>query len=386
MDISVSIAPCEDYSEKEIHKALNNLLKPLGGLDFITPETTVVIKTNLVSAMKPETAAVTHPKLICELTRMLVSKGARVIIGDSPGGPYNAVYMGRVYSASGIREAEKYGAVLNDDFGQSEAVFENARVLKSFVYTSYLDKADVIIDFCKLKSHGMMAMSAAAKNMFGAIPGLTKPEYHYRFPDHSEFADMLVDIDEYFSGKIKLCIVDAVVAMEGNGPTQGKPKKVGALIASANPHAADLLCSKLIGVSSDEIPTLSAAYKRGLIPKSAEELNIFGDYLPFVKKDFEIITSVHKVTFNGAGNSRILNAFSRFAGGILKTEPRLKASQCVGCNACGNICPANAIEIIDKKAVIDRSKCIRCFCCQEFCPKGAMKVHKNILGRLVSKI
>ena len=33
------------------------------------------------------------------------------------------------------------------------------------------EKADAIIDFCKLKSHGMMTMSAAVKNLFGTIPG-----------------------------------------------------------------------------------------------------------------------------------------------------------------------------------------------------------------------
>ena len=58
---------------------------------------------------------------------------------------------------------------------------------------------------------------------------------------------------------------------------------------------------------------------------------------------------------------------------------------CTGCGHCAKICPANAIMIVGKKAVIDRKKCVRCFCCQEFCPKGAMKVGRTALSKLLVK-
>jgi uncharacterized protein (DUF362 family) len=108
-------------------------------------------------------------------------------------------------------------------------------VLKSFTYTAWLDACDAIIDFCKLKSHGMMGMSAAAKNLFGVIPGTMKPEYHFRFPDMRDFARMLVDINDYFAEKVKITLVDAVEGMEGNGPTKGTPRHIGVLLASASP-------------------------------------------------------------------------------------------------------------------------------------------------------
>ena len=44
-----------------------------------------------------------------------------------------------------------------------------------------------------------------------------KPEYHYKYPDPGDFANMLVDLNEYF--KPRLCICDAITCMEGNGPT-----------------------------------------------------------------------------------------------------------------------------------------------------------------------
>ena len=51
--------------------------------------------------------------------------------------------------------------------------------MKRFPYTAWLQKADAVIDFAKLKTHGMAGMTCAVKNFFGAIPGTRKPEFHY---------------------------------------------------------------------------------------------------------------------------------------------------------------------------------------------------------------
>lgn len=385
MDRTVSITSCKDYQSSTVVSALERVLAPLGGLDFVKNGDRVVIKANLVSAMKPETAAVTHPALICELCDMLIKKGAKVVVGDSPGGLYNATFLNHVYSVSRMREVTKHGAALNDDFSTKAVYFEQAKVLKNFEYTAYLDKADHIIDFCKLKSHGMMGMSAAAKNMFGVIPGITKPEYHYRFPDHREFAEMLIDINEYFKDKVKLCIVDAVVAMEGNGPTQGSPKEMGVVIASKNPHASDLLAAHLINLKIEDLPMLIAANERGLIPKTAQQLEIIGSYDEFIQKDFKTVTA-KGILFQGSGKSMFQRIRSKLLGSVLQTEPRLDKKLCVGCNVCGKICPAKAIQMQKGKAVIEKPKCIRCFCCQEFCPKGAMKVHRTFIAKIVEKL
>ena len=253
----VSIVSLPEYTYERARESLFELLSSIDGLSEIKEGMRVVIKANLVSAMKPEEAATTHPVLLSALTDLLKERGANVVIGDSPGGLYNSVFLNRVYNATGIRECEEHGAVLNCNFSQSEAVFKEGKVLHSFTYTSYLDDADFIINFSKLKSHGMMNMSSAVKNMFGTIPGVIKPEYHYRFPTYPDFADMLVDLNEYF--KPGLCISDAVVGMEGNGPTAGVPKEMGFLIASHSPYNLDLLASFLLGFKTSEVPTVNAA-------------------------------------------------------------------------------------------------------------------------------
>ena len=376
----VSAIPCHGYNKNEVKIALSALLDSFGGLDFVSEGMCVAIKANLVTFAKPEEAVTTHPTLICALIELLKERGAaRVIVGDSPGGLYNAAFLNKVYSVCGLGAVEEAGGELNRNFEQTEVHFDQAKVAHSFTYTAYLDEADAIVNFCKLKTHGMMGMSAAAKNMFGVIPGTMKPEYHFRYPNAADFARMIVDIDEYFADKTKLSIADAIVGMEGNGPTQGTPREIGAILASKCPHKLDMVCAKIIGLDPDTIPTLGAARERGLIPDSIEELNLFGDVDSLAIPDYNNVAVRHSLLFDN--RSKIFGKIARVA---LEAKPAVKDRECKGCEKCKQICPAQAIVMENGKPVIDRKKCIKCFCCQEFCPFGAMKVHRPILAKLLT--
>lgn len=376
----VSAVRCVSYDPETLDRAMAELLAPIGGLDWVQPGMTVAIKANLVTFMKPDAAATTHPEALCALVRLLKERGAEVVVGDSPGGLYNAAFVQRVYAATGMQKVEAAGARLNRDFSVIDVHFPEGKAMRSFTCTAWLQQADAIIDFCKLKSHGMMTMSAAVKNLFGTIPGTMKPEYHFRFPEERDFADMLVDLNEYF--RPRLSIADAVVGMEGNGPTAGTPRPIGALLASKSPYALDLACAEVIGVTMNDVPTLRAAYERGLAPADVSGLTVYGDLAALKISDFQNILSHRSLRFEGAGGGggRLMSAA---LSKLLSSRPKVKKADCVGCGLCARICPAKAIQIEKKLPHVDRGKCIRCFCCQEFCPKGAMKVHRPPVARLL---
>ena len=379
----VVLAPCADYSPETVKAALMAVLAPVGGLDWVVPGMRIAIKANLVSFLKPEKAATTHPALLCELVKLLVARGADVVVGDSPGGLYTAAFVNRVYAATGMKAVEQVGGRLNHNFEEKDAEFPEAVVCRNFRYTAWLDEADAIIDFCKLKTHGMMAMTCGVKNMFGVIPGTMKPEYHFRYPDPRDFARMIVDLNEYF--KTKLTIVDAVECMEGNGPTGGTPRHMGALIAGENPHKVDLVCAKLIGLKREDVPTLEAALERSLIPERVEDLCIQGELDGFIIQNFQRIVTGNSHLFSGDGKSLKGKLTGLFLNKVLAQKPALKAAKCVGCEVCYNICPVKAITMVEKKPQIDRGKCIRCFCCQEFCPQSAMIVHRTAIAKLLDR-
>ena len=116
MPVNVCIARCDDYSADSVAAAFDRVLEPLGGIDWAQPGMTVAIKTNLVSRMSPDTAAVTHPTLLAELTRRLTARGARVIVGDSPGGPYTAAWVHSVYNGTLMEAVVKAGGELNPKY------------------------------------------------------------------------------------------------------------------------------------------------------------------------------------------------------------------------------------------------------------------------------
>ena len=377
-----AFAACKSYEEAEVSAALQAAIDAAGGLAWVTPGMRVALKLNLVSAMKPEQAATVHPAVVCALVKLLTARGAHVILGDSPGGLYTAAHLQRVYDVTGLRAAEALGAELNADFSVCPVSYPEAAQARSFTMTAYLKQADAIIDVCKLKTHGMMGMTNAVKNFFGIIPGTMKPEYHYKYPRAADFADMLVDLCEYC--KPRLCICDAVVGMEGNGPTAGTPRPFGALLAGTNPHRIDLLCASLIGLKPENVPTLRAAAERGLTPLDPAQLCVAGDAAAFACPDFRIVQHGTGTDFGARGGAfgRLLGKTAALA---LRTRPGLKRALCVGCGVCRDVCPAHAITIENGRAHIDRGRCIHCFCCQEFCPKGAMVVGRTALAKLLEK-
>ena len=381
MSFDVSIVPCGSYDMGEVRAALSAALAPLGGLDWVRPGMKIAVKVNLISAMRPDAAATVHPALLTALTELLQERGASVVLGDSPGGLFTAAHLNRVYDVCGLRQCEQAGAALNLDTAQTEAHAPEAVQARTFTYTRWLDDADAIIDFCKLKTHGMLAMTNACKNFFGVIPGTMKPEYHCKYPKTEDFADMLVDLCEYFKPRLVLC--DAVFAMEGNGPTQGHPRKVGAILAAESAHKLDLAAASLLGLTAQDVPTLAAALRRGLIPDAVGQLSISGDLAAHLVPDFVVPSMRPDTAFAGGG------AIGKLVNGaiaaILRPYPKLHRADCVGCQKCAQICPAHAITMQSGRPSIDRRACIHCFCCQEFCPKGAMCVGRTPIARLLNK-
>lgn len=374
----VAVVRCKTYDVEAVKPALEEAVNAVNGLDFVMPGMKIIIKPNLVSFKKPDAAATTHPALLEALVEMLLARGADVTIGDSPGGPHSLPLLNRVYTATGMDRVEKLGAKLNRNMNEKTVDFPEGKVLKNFTYTEYLDEADAIIDFCKLKSHGMLGMSAAVKNLFGTIPGLKKPEVHYKFQNDAEFADMLVDLNEYFKPRLAIC--DAVVGMEGNGPTAGTPRQIGAIIASKSTYYADVVGAELIGMNIDGLPTLQAAYERGFAPASSKNLRVYGDIRALTVDDFKA-PPVRGLSFMRKGN--VLHFISKAA---LEHKPTLKKRLCAGCGECARMCPAKAIEMKNKKPHINREKCIRCFCCQEFCPRAAMVAHRPLAAKVLNKL
>ncbi|HWQ58900.1 MAG TPA: DUF362 domain-containing protein [Clostridia bacterium] len=375
---TTAVVRCEDYSAAALEAALSEALGAIGGLDWVKPGMNVAVKVNLAAPKAPEFAVCTDPAAVAALCRLLVEKGAHITVGDSPAGLFSPQLLERTYAQTGMNRVLETGAKLNADCSQYEAVFPEGKVARRFTRTAWLRDADAVVDFAKLKTHGMMGLTGAVKNLYGTVPGTVKLEYHYLHANHEEFADMLVDLCEYT--KPRLSIIDAVVAMDGNGPTSGRPRKANALIASLSPHEADVAACAVLGIPPEEIPTLERAAARGLVALDLAKLALYGDPRAFAIPDCERMPRLEITQIKNARGVSV--SFMRM---LLKRRPVAVKRLCVGCAECARLCPAKAIRIKNRLPAIDYQRCIRCFCCQEFCPKGAMRVHRSLVAKLLSR-
>jgi len=373
------IVPCTSYDGAEVRKALEEAITAAGGLDWVSPGMRIGIKVNLCAGRKPETATTTHPVPVAELVKMLRERGAEVVVGDSPGEPFTPVVLNRIYNVAGLKLVTEAGGELNTDYEHSEVQFPEGKSVRSFEYCSWLSRCDAVINFCKLKAHGLMGMTAAVKNLYGVIPGTMKSEYHFLHTDPMDFANMLVDLNEYV--KPRLVLVDAVEIMEGNGPTQGTPRFCGAIIAGKDPYKIDRLNAKILSVSESELPYMSAAKQRGLISEEVEE--IYSQLAErYLVKDFKRSGATSSWFIYDPADKPVKKVLKKALYVLLRSKPEAESS-CTGCGHCARGCPAKAIEIVNGKAKINRKACVRCFCCQEFCPTGAMKAKRSLLARTV---
>ncbi len=369
---TVALSACGSYEPQEVEEAVANALSALGGLDrFIQPGMRVAIKTNLVLKSSPESATITHPAVIAAVAKQVMALGATAIIGDSPGGPFTPGRMKSIYQAAGLAEvAAQTGAELNMDL-EGEAVYTpEAKRLKQWQICRFITQADAIINCAKLKTHGLTRYTGAVKNLYGCIPGTVKVEYHFRMPELKDFSDMLVDIACHV--KPMLSLIDAVVAMEGDGPSAGTPRAVGCLLASEDAHALDVAGCRLMGVPPLEICTVQRAAERGLI--DPERVDVVGGAV----EDFIVPGFTVPAGREGKSLPRFAPPWAlKLLEKRIQPRPVFHHDLCVGCGDCQRSCPPKAISMIHHRPEVDRAACIRCFCCQELCPAKAITIRHN---------
>ncbi len=377
----VSLKYCDEYDLKKIKKLLIESIEEMGGLEkYISKGEKVLLKLNLLMAKKPEEAATTHPVFTKALIEILTEYGAKVLIGDSPGGPFSKTMLRMIYKATGIEEiAAQTGAELNFNTGSFEKDNPNGAIYKKITMTDMLNDADKVISVSKLKTHGMMTYTGAVKNMFGTVPGILKGEYHLNLPDYYDFANSLVDI--CICANPVLSFMDGIVGMEGDGPSAGIPRKLNAILVSDSPYHLDKIGASIISLKFSDVPTIKACIDRGLCKGDLSDIELIGELDNFIVKDFKVSKSAMVNPLQRYLPKFILPYVMKY----IQPKPVFEHELCVGCKICADNCPAKIIEMENKKPFVDLDKCIRCFCCQELCPKKAVTIYRSRLLKLATK-
>ena len=368
----VSLQPLTSYDPASVFPAVKRLLEPLGGMaTFVKPGQKVLLKPNLLSGKPPELAVTTHPEIVRAVIKLVQQAGGIVSVGDSPGiGKPEAVAR-----KSGIMQVIKETGVQFAPFEDSVKLRPRGGTFHELEVARDILEADVIINLPKLKTHQMMGMTCAVKNMFGAVVGLRKPRLHLQAgTDKAFFALMLLELCEQLNPA--LTIVDAVVGMEGEGPGSGDPVEIGALLAGNNPQAVDTAAAELIGLSPRQVWTQQQAINTERPYSKMSQLDLVGAPLDSLKISGFRPAKMTDVNFGLKG---VLKKHLKHA---ITARPVVDLTRCQLCNDCVTHCPPAAMKIENRKLQIDYEQCIRCFCCQELCPHGALATKQGLLLRL----
>ncbi|MBI5416621.1 DUF362 domain-containing protein [Candidatus Poribacteria bacterium] len=377
----VIIVSCQSYAKDEVAPAMKKIFDFFGGVNNLFEKMSkVAVKVNFLMPAPPEKAVTTHPMIAFTAASELINNNVNPFVIDSPAGniPYTEESMRNLYCTTGYADLFKDSNIgFNYDTTFKNINFPQAKVIKYHDIISPILSADSVLNIAKAKTHGFTYVTGATKNLFGIIPGLYKAGCHLKLKNIMHFSDMLVDIADFV--KPKLSIIDAVIGMEGNGPSDGTPRKIGYIIASDSPFAADYIFCKIINLDYKKNPVLVRAEERGLFNK--DNLIIEGTFN--VIKDYKFPDTA--VTIDGFVNPSLP---FKLLKGVLKdlTVKPMMNKNCTRCGKCKKICPSGAITMGKSKAIIDYDKCIRCYCCHEVCTSNAVDFHKTLRHKILERL
>ena len=373
MKSTVIIRKCDSYEPAAVQDAVAAAVEAAGGIgSIVKPGDRVLLKINLLNAAKPERAVVTHPEVVRAMIRLVKSAGGEVVVGDAPGLdlPGHGKKVLRTSGAAQVCEEEGVIARPFAEKGFVEVTESTNRLMQTLHIAREVAEADVVIGLSKAKSHMQAVYTGAIKNFFGTLPSKDRKRSH-SYVNLQDFSESLVDI--FAACKPTFGLMDGIMAMEGRGPSDGNPRKLGLVLASHDFVALDRVTSTCMGYDRLVIPHIDLAAKRGLGVGNLDRITIDGPAIAEVRQEFKAPPNTAALP---------IPAFiQRFALGLFKVEP-LVTVRCVTCGHCASVCPVEAIEMGPEMAQIDYSKCIGCFCCHELCPISAILERRSLLAHL----
>ncbi len=327
----------------------------------------VLVKPNMLGPYGPETHVNTHPAVIRALLDVLLEKGATVTVGDNPGTQgYGAV--GKSARVSGIKDAA--GHCFSNIGTEVTGVKLPGRRADVSVSSAVVD-CDILISVPKFKTHTFTRLTGAIKNSLGFVVGGDKARLHLDFPDYREFSDILVDV--YRIRIPDLVIVDGVVGMHGNGPSNRSLYEVGKLLASDNGVALDTVMAHMMRMKPGKVRMIEYAGELGLGETDISRIDVMGDARPLkgFRKPVPSIPQIFGSTWTGT-----------FFPDLGRPSFDIDTYACNSCGSCAEACPVDAIEMVEERPRYDYSKCVACYCCMELCPRQAISLHETLRTRL----
>jgi uncharacterized protein (DUF362 family) len=301
----VSIVKIRDSN---IGAAVEEAIQLLGGIEMVASgKERIMLKPNLVSNNPRIT---TKPEVIRSLAALMKKAGKVVSIGEGSAAVVGFnVIAGNAYRMKDPDRLNDMQQIVFDSLGYTELArsldvplvnlhtgeMVDVEVPGGLAYQRLtihrsLTEIDLLCSVPMMKTHNMASVTLGMKNLIGLYPGSVYRTVRAGVHDHAADAGSpgvaFEILDMVRANKLGLVVIDGSTAMEGNGPSDGLLVPMDIIIAGTNPLATDMVAANVMGFEPDEIPTFVWARKTGMQPKSLDEIEIRGEKVSSVRRNF----------------------------------------------------------------------------------------------------
>jgi uncharacterized protein (DUF362 family) len=254
-------------NDETVASMVRECMELLDWRSLIAPGSTVVVKPNLCTAV-PEKWAMsnTDPRIAHALCELLLTRAAKVYVVESDGLRQTAW---EAFEVSGYRPLEALGVTLVN-LSEAEQVEVDVPPAGRVKLPRLMLNGDVFITLPVLKTHALTYFTGSIKNQWGCVP------QYDRILLHQYLNPMLAELHAIF--KPQLSIMDAIIAMEGRGPANGKPRRMDLLLASRDSVALDATGMRLAGLDPLRCQHLMLTAEKGLGQWRQEAISVDGDF------------------------------------------------------------------------------------------------------------
>lgn len=296
-----------------IDYAVREAIDLLGGMETIAADKErILLKPNLMS---PAYTNVTKPAVVKALAQLMIEAGKDVSIGEgsAAAGPnFRPAIFGQVCATSDTRMLTDIQRIVFDTLGYSDLAqslhiplvnlhigeMSKVQIPNGFVFQEIslhhsLTETDLLCSVPMMKTHGLATVTLGMKNLFGVYPGqvygTVRSAVHREAAQVEPSGTASAIVDMVRANKLGLTVIDASMAMQGQGPSVGgggQLVKMNLIIAGTNPLATDMVAAYIMGFQPREISTFFLAWKAGMGPSTLNGIEIRGEQLQNVRKNF----------------------------------------------------------------------------------------------------
>ncbi len=390
--LDLSVRKC--YSNIEIKREIKEELSQRARSLPQNRDAKIFIKPNLNSNMNALTGNTTDLRLIAAVLEFLKNAGySNITIGEGTNSGFYRRGIGVISRLKVDELTKRYGAKICDLNYEKTVEIEFENGVKADIAAICVN-SDFFINMPKLKMHYETVMSVCLKSLVGCLVGMENKK-----KTHANLIKNIYNLNRYI--KPNLHIIDAIIAMEGTGPTTGTPIHCGYIITGENPFLLDLACARIAKVPYFEVPLLKLAEEEGDITRSFHEyldtIDINRFSTRFKRPEINWLTAIvsHKrlqkyflkvrhaplvkTVFGTPLANRIMFTLG-LTQEIFNEEERdenrlhLNMSMCKGEGKCRTFCPVG-LSLPDE---VNHDECINCLYCFSVCPNRAIEIEGSL--------